>query len=109
MSAAPAHPHTRLARSAVGLAEAAAVMISIAFAIFGVAYAIGGTGATEDNWVGSLTVALLFAGFVASLTAFGLAVAVRVKHDRWALLFLPLAVFPALLAILVLGEAFWWE
>jgi hypothetical protein len=34
---------------------------------------------------------------------------VKVEHEPWTLLWLPLSVFPALAAFLVLGEAFWWE
>src|SRR3970282_1951542 len=51
----------------------------------------------------------LFGGLLASLAAFALAVVAKVKHEQWALLWLPLSVFPALLAFLLLGEAFWWE
>jgi hypothetical protein len=109
MSVGPAHAHSRLARWAVGLAAAAAVAIVTSFAIFAVAYAIGGSGATEDNWVGLLVAVSLLGGFLASLAAFALAVVGEIKHERWALLWLPLSVFPALLVFLVLGEAFWWE
>ncbi len=108
-SVGPAHAHSRLARWAVGLAAAAAVAIATLFAMFAVAYAIGGSGATEDNWVGFLGAVLLLGGLLASLAAFALAVVAKVKRERWALLWLPLSVFPALLAFLVLGEAFWWE
>lgn len=103
------HPHSRLAGWAVGLAAAVAVAIATSFAIFAVAYAIGGSGAIEDNWVGFLFGVSLLGGLPASLAAFALAVVVRVKHERWAPLWLPLSVFPALLAFLVLGEVFWWE
>lgn len=102
-------PRTWVPRWAVGLAAAAAVVIATAAAIFAVAYAIGGSGATEDNWVGFLVMVLLFGGLLASLAAFALAVVAKVKHERWARLWLPLSVFPALLAFLVLGEALWWE
>jgi uncharacterized membrane protein len=51
----------------------------------------------------------LIAGLLASLAAFALAVFAKVKHERWALLWLPLSVFPALCAFLLVGEAFWWE
>jgi hypothetical protein len=93
-----------LAGWAVGLAAAVAVAIATSFAIFAVAYAIGGSGATEDNWVGFLLGVSLLGGLLASL-----AVVAKVKHERWAPLWFPLSVFPALLAFLVLGEAFWWE
>ena len=109
ISVGPAPAHSRLARWAVGLAAAVAVVIAASFAIFAVAYAIGGSGATEDNWVGFLVMVLLLGGLLASLAACALAVVAKVKHDRWALLWLPLSVFPALLAFLALGEAFWWE
>jgi len=66
-------------------------------------------GGPEDNWVGLLATVSLLGGLPASLAAFVLAVVAKVKHERWALLWLPLSVFPALLAFLVLGEAFWWE
>ncbi len=109
ISADPDHAHSCLARWAVGLAAAVAVAIVTSFAIFAVAYAIGGVGATEDNWVGFLLGVSLLGGLPASLAAFALAVVTKLKHERWALLWLPLSVFPALLAFLVLGEAFWWE
>lgn len=96
-------------RWAVGLAAAAAFVIATSFAIFAVAYAIGGSGATEDNWVGFLVMVSLLGGLLASLAAFALAVVAKVKHERCALLWLPLSVFPALLAFVVLGEALWWE
>jgi hypothetical protein len=101
--------HTRLARWAVGIAAAVAVAILVSAAIFAVAYAIGGPRATQDNWVGLLGVVSLLAGLVASLAAFALALAAKIKHEQWALLWLPLFLFPALLAFLVLGELFWWE
>lgn len=83
-------------------------MTAIAFAVYGVAYVVGGSGAAEDNWVAILVMASFFGGFLASVIAFALAVAVKVKHERWRPLWLPLSVFPVLLAFLVLGEAFWW-
>ncbi len=109
ISVGPAHAPSRLARWAVGLAAAAAVAIGTSFAIFAVAYAIGGSGATEDNWVGFLVGVSLLGALLTSLAAFALALVAKVKHERWALLRLPLSVFPALLAFLVLGETLWWE
>ena len=109
ISVGSAHEHGRLARWAVGLAAVVVVAITTSSAIFAVAYAIGGSGATEDNWVGFLVMVLLLGGLLASFAAFALAVVAKVKRERWALLWLPLSVLPALLAFLVLGEAFWWE
>ena len=109
ISVRPVHAHGRLARWAVGLAAVVVVAIAASFAIFAVAYAIGGSGAIEDNLVGFLGMVSLLGGLLASLAAFALAVVAKVKHERWTLLWLPLSVFPALLAFLLLGEAFWWE
>jgi hypothetical protein len=100
--------HSRLARWAVGLAAAVVVAIATSVAIFAVAYVIGGSGATEDNWVGFLVMVLLLGGLVASLAAFALAVVAKVKRKPGTL-WLPLSVFPAVLVFLVLGETFWWE
>jgi hypothetical protein len=36
-------------------------------------------------------------------------VAARLSHDHSGRLWLPILLFPALLAFVVLGEAFWWE
>jgi hypothetical protein len=44
-----------------------------------------------------------------SLAAFVLALIAKAMHERWALLWLPLCVFPAAALFLVLGEALWWE
>ena len=109
ISVGPAHAHSCLARWAVGLAGAVVVAIAASYAIFAVAYVIGGSGSTEDNWVGFLGMVSLLGGLLASLAAFALAVVAKVKHEPWAPLWLPLSVFPALLAFLLLAEAFWWE
>lgn len=84
-------------------------MTAISVVVYAVAVGVGGSSAVEDNWVAILVLALFFGGFLASLTAFVLAVAVKVKHEQWPVLWLPLSVFPALVAFVVLGEAFWWE
>lgn len=70
------HTHTPLAWGAVGLAFAAAALVALGIS------GLGGGGA----------------GAVLSLVAFAAAVVARVKHERWALLWLPLLLFPALLA-----------
>jgi hypothetical protein len=101
--------HARLALWGVGIATAVAIAVLVSAAIFAVAYAVRGPGATEDNWVGLLVAVSLLGGLVASLAAFAVALAAKIKHEWWALLWLPLLLFPALLAFLVLGELFWWE
>jgi uncharacterized membrane protein HdeD (DUF308 family) len=84
-------------------------MTAIAVVVYGVALVVGGSSAVEDNWVASLVLVLFFGGLFASVIAFALAFAMKVKHGQWQLLWLPLSVFPMLLAFVVLGEAFWWE
>jgi hypothetical protein len=91
------------------LAALAAVAIATSFAILVVAYAIGGSGATEDNLVGYLAGLSLLSGLPASLAALTLALVAKVKHERWPLLWFPLSLFPTLVALLMLGEAFLWE
>jgi hypothetical protein len=101
--------HSDWAHWAVRLAEAAAALVAIAYSVFGIAYAVGGSGAIEDNWVAVVTVVSFFGGLLVSLIAFAAALAVRVKHLPSTMLWLPLALFPALVLFVVLGEAFWWE
>jgi hypothetical protein len=103
------HAHSRLAWWGVVLAALVAVALATSFAILGVAYAIGGSGATEDNWVGYLVGISLLGGLPTSLAALALALVAKVKHERWSLLWFPLSLFPALAAFLILGEAFLWE
>lgn len=104
-----AHADDRLARWSVALAIAVVVVITVSYVIFGLAYAIGGVGATQDNWVGFLGAMALLGGLLVSVAAFGLAIAAKLNHESRGLLWLPLSVFPALLAFVVLGELFWWE
>ena len=99
----------RLARWSVALAEAVVGLVTLAAVVFGVAYAVGGVEATEDNWVGFLAAVGVLGGTAVSLAAFVLAVLARINHERRRLLWLPLTVFPALFSFLVLGELFWWE
>ena len=99
----------RYVRWAVTIAGAVAVAIVVSFAIFGVAFAVGGWDAIDDTWVGFIVVVSLLGGLAASLVAFVLAVVAKVKHERWRLVWLPLLLFPAILLFLVLGELFWWE
>ncbi len=93
--AGPAPAHTPLARSAVRLAGVAAVLITVGL----VALAVFGEGLG----------ALLSVGVLGSLAAFAMGVVAILKHERWTLLVIPLSVFPVALAVLVLGELFWWE
>lgn len=100
---------SRLSRWAVGLAMLVVAMLVVSYAIFGVTYAVGGEDAVTDTWVGALGGAALLGGLGASLVAFVLAVVAKVTHIPHALLWLPLAVFPSLGAIVLITELFWLE
>lgn len=106
---APAHSgltqsHERLGAWSVTLAALVAVVVAAAYAVFGVALAVGGQDAVSDTWVGYLAGIALIAGLLVSLAAFAMAVVVKVRHESRRLLWLPLAVFPVLLATVVLVE-----
>ena len=98
-----------LACWAVRLGAAVVAVLGVSYAIFGVAWAFGGEDAVSDNFVGALAGFALVAGLLASLTAFAMAVVAGVKGHRWAQLWLPLGLFPALLFLVVLVEALWME
>ena len=101
--------HTRPGRWAAAIAVVVAVVILVSFAIFAVAFALGGWAAVDDTWVGFIVAVSLQGGLVASLVAFVLAVVAKVKQEQWRLLWLPLLLFPAIAVFLLLGEVFWWE
>lgn len=67
-------------------------------------------GTSESSGVARVAVALagvsLLGGLAVSLVAMVLAIVAWVRRDRWRLLRLPLAVFPTLLVLVVLAEAF---
>ena len=73
--------HTPLARWAVGLASAAAVLVALGVS------GLGGGGA----------------GAALSLAAFVAAVVARARHERWVLLWLPLVLLP----VLVISSPLW--
>lgn len=100
---------SRVARWAVGLATVAVVVVMVSYGVFAVAYAVGGAEATEDNWVGALAAIALYVGVIVSFAAFALAIVAKMNRQRWAALWLPLLLFPAFLAILIVTEALWLE
>ncbi|MFN8190795.1 MAG: hypothetical protein U0R78_10235 [Nocardioidaceae bacterium] len=104
-----AETHTQMARWAVGLAELAIGVVVAAGVLLGVAWLVGGADAIEDTWVGMLSVAALYGSLLSAALAWLLAVGVRIKHEAWTWLWLPLATLPALVVLLLLGELFIWE
>lgn len=103
------HPHGRLARWAVRLSAVCGAASAASVAAVVTAYAVGAESAVEDTLLGASLAILGLMGLLGSLAAFVAAIVAKVRHERWTMLWLPLCVFPALLAVLVLGEAFWWE
>jgi hypothetical protein len=93
----------------VVLAEISAVVVGLGVATLLVAYAIGGDPAISDTFIAYLAGFAMVGGLVASLIAFLLAAFARIRHELAARLWLPLALFPALLTLLVLAEVFWLE
>ena len=85
---------------AVGLAVAAIGVMVAGAVLLGIAVLVGGADAVEDTWVGSLGVDVVCLGLRASAIAFAAALWVRVRHESWTRLWLPLAVFPALATLL---------
>jgi hypothetical protein len=101
--------HSRVARRAVGIAAADVAVLAVVGAVFGTAWLVGGTEATEDNWVGMLGAAGIFGGLAASVVALVLAALARSRHETWSMLWLPLLLAPGLLLLLGAVELFWME
>jgi hypothetical protein len=101
--------HERLGAWSVTLAALVALVVTVAYAIFGVVLVVSGEDAVSDTWVGYLAGIALISGLVVSLAAFAMAVVVKVRHGGRRLLWLPLVVFPVLLAAVVLVELLWME
>lgn len=97
------------ARWAVVVAAVAAVLVLFGGVVFAAGYAVGGDDGVSDTWVGVLTVFSVLGGLVASFLAFVMAVVTIVRRRSAPGLWLPLTVFPVVIACIVLGEAFWWE
>lgn len=104
-----ANARSHLAQWAVALATFVAVLLLLSGAIFAIAYARGGSSTISDNWVGFLGAVSVLGGLLLSLLTFVLAITAKIRHEHWGWLWLPLLLFPALLAFVVLGEMLWWE
>lgn len=96
--------HPRLAWWAVGTAIAAATMIAIGLTVLGM---VGFTADDEDfdNWKGAVVTIGLFGGVLVSAVAFVLGVVEKLRHDHWALLWLPLLFGP----LFILTMPLWFE
>lgn len=103
------HDHSRVSRWAVWLAEGAVAVFVAGLAVLGVAYAVGGADAVEDNWGGFTLVYSLYASLLVSFAAMVMGIVSRVRHESWLRLWLPLAVFPGLVLIVLIAEAFFLE
>lgn len=96
--------HGRMAETAVALAVGVVVLLVVSYAVFFAAFAIGGEEAISDTLVGYVAGFSLLGGLVTSFVAFVLAIVSRVRHRVGRLLWLPLALFPALVALVALAE-----
>ncbi len=108
-SAGPAPGPTGLTRWAIRLAVVVAAVLAVAYSVFGLTWAFGGEDAVSDTFVGYLAGYSLVGGMAVALVAFVMAVVARAKHQRSALLWLPTALFPALIVIVTLIEIVWME
>jgi hypothetical protein len=98
-----------LGRWAVRLAGATGGVLVVAYGILGVALATGGQDAISDNWVGTLGAVALLGGLATSGAAFVMALVTRWRHHDVPLLWLPTALFPALVLTTAAVELFWME
>jgi hypothetical protein len=103
------HPHVRLALWAVRLSAVFGAATAASIAAVVIVYAVGVENTAEDTWLGWFLGCMALTGFVGTLAAFLAAIVAKPRHEQWPPLWLPLCVFPALSAFLVVGEAFWWE
>ncbi len=95
--------HSRLARWAV----ASSAVFGAAIAAIVIGWAAGGDSFMDNNLWFSWTVLLL--GLAAGIAACLMAIVAMLKGEVWALLWVPLCAFPALVVLVVVGEAFIWE
>jgi LPXTG-motif cell wall-anchored protein len=97
------HEVHRQARRAVGLAAGVVVALAASHMIYGMTWATTGRNRLADTGVETMNAIAYLGGLLASLVAFVLAIVARVKHESWTLLWLPLSLFPTLVAIMALA------
>ena len=99
----------RLARWATALSAVSGVLLAVPIAAIAVAYAVGSADVVEDTWLGYSLGFASFAGLLGSLVACVLGVIAKTWRERGRLAWLSLAVFPAAMTFLVIGEVLWWD
>jgi heme/copper-type cytochrome/quinol oxidase subunit 4 len=104
----PGRSHGPLAKRAVRFASVCGVAFVASLGTIVTLHAVGAESAVEDTILGASLLIVALAGLLGSLAAFVMAIDAR-RHERWTLLWLPLLLFPAIIAFVVLGEALWWE
>jgi heme/copper-type cytochrome/quinol oxidase subunit 4 len=104
----PGRSHGPLAKRAVRFASVCGVAFAASIGTIATLHAVGAESAVEDTLLGAVLLVVAFVGLLGSLAAFAMAIDAR-RHERWTLLWLPLLLFPAIVAFVVLGEALWWE
>ncbi|WP_188784554.1 hypothetical protein [Nocardioides phosphati] len=94
----------RLVWWANGLAVAAVILTASGLTVL----AIVGFDANDEDfagWKGVFVLTGLFGGTLVSIVAFVTAVVAKMRHERWALLWLPLLFGPAF----IISLPFWFE
>jgi heme/copper-type cytochrome/quinol oxidase subunit 4 len=104
----PGRSHGPLAQRAVRFASIFGAAFVASIGTIAILHLVGAESAVEDTVLGASLLIVAFIGFLGSLAAFAMAIDAR-RHERWTLLWLPLLLFPAIIAFVVLGEALWWE
>ena len=97
---------TFLGRTAVEVAAATVLALTVAVGVCGVAWAAG-VDPASGTWVAGLGAVALFGGLTLSFFPFVAAVVSRLRRDRGRWLWLPLTLFPALSVVAVVFWAFW--
>lgn len=105
-SARPGRDVRSAGRTAWRLAALSLMVLALGAALFGAAWMAGGDEAVSDNWVGMTVLLALLAGLSGSLVGLVMALYAGMRREPWGTLWLPLTTFPAVVAVVVLLEAF---
>jgi hypothetical protein len=99
----------RSSDSAIRLSVVSGVAFFVSIGVIAVAYVLGDANAVEDNWAGFALGFVAFAGLLGALLGFVLGVVSGLRGEGWRDVWLPLALIPAIVTVLVIGELFVWE